>query len=284
MTRWLAATLVLLAITGCSRNVSPSTESTPTSSASGLVPPMITVAATDFPSAWLAEQVGGEAVLVERVSAADIPGVDADLLAYVPGLDAAVDAALAQVPGDRVVDLTEDVRLLAYPADRTRKDPYVWFDPANLGPMANTLASAMTEASTDPVIAVDYYGFGAVVVQNQGLEADRRNQDLLSSCRVANLVVDRPVLTYFSRAYGFDQIPTLLWDLEQAPVTALYATPDTRPAVRKVAGDLPVVTIDDLSRRAPSDDLLQGVLDTADIVAEHQNCPPAPSLSPTPER
>ncbi|MEI2621745.1 MAG: zinc ABC transporter substrate-binding protein [Candidatus Nanopelagicales bacterium] len=101
----------------------------------------------DFPSKWLSERVGGDAVEVLSIGASEVAQTDADLLVYVPGLDAQVDAAAAELPQDRVINATGDVNLVASPRDPQIRDPYVWFDPVNVGTMAQTVADGLTSAS-----------------------------------------------------------------------------------------------------------------------------------------
>src|SRR5690606_23818870 len=87
--RLAAAGLSVLALAGCTRGVVEGGD--PTASAG--IPPAITVATADFPSFWLAEQIGGDAAEVETVDPAEVADTDADLFAYVPGIDPEVDAA-----------------------------------------------------------------------------------------------------------------------------------------------------------------------------------------------
>lgn len=279
--RLLAAALVLLAAAGCTRNVAPNSD--PTASAG--VPPAITVAAVDFPSAWLAEQVGGDAVHLERISPAEVAGTDADLFAYIPGLDEQVDEAAAGLPEDRTVDVSEDVNRVASPRDPAVKDPYVWFDPINIATMAQTLGTAMTKASPTPFEAYQFYGLRAFSVQNDAHEVDQRLQEQFNPCRIATLVVEAPVLTYLARAYAFDQVPLIAWRPDHDPVRALYFTIDAEGAVREAAAKHGLVArpVDTLTEAAPGDDLLQGLLDLAEEISANQVCPLAtPSSSDRP--
>lgn len=263
--------IVALALAGCTRNAG--TETDPTASAG--IPPALSVAAVDFPSQWLAERVGGDGARVERISAADVAGTDADLFAYVPGLDPAVDAAAQQLPGDRVVDITEDVNRIASPRDPQVRDPYVWFDPVNVGTMAQTLGTALSEASPTQYEAYQFYGLRAYSVQTEALGVDQRLQEAFNPCRIATLVVEAPVLTYLARAYAFDQLPLIAWQPRKDPVRALYFTLDGEPAVRKAAAanGVRALPVDTFTESAPEDDLLQGLLDLADEIAAHQQCP-----------
>lgn len=251
-------------LTGCTRNAA---DAKPTVSAG--VPPAVTVATVDFPSTWLAERVGGDAVTVRRVAATDLATTEADLVAYVPGLDPAVDTAVATLAPDRVVNVIEDVSLIERPQQPGSKDPYVWFDPINITNMSGTLGKAMAAASATPFEAYEYYGLRTLRVSNEALEVDQRLQEQLNPCQVATVVVQRPVLTYFARAYGLKQVPMTEWRPGRQPVDAVYVTPGERP----ITDQTTVVGIETLANGAPEDDLLQGVLDTAEAVAAHQDCP-----------
>jgi len=266
----LTAAAAVTALVGCTRNVA-SEEVT----ASAGVPPAVTVAAVDFPSFWLAEQVGGEGAEVDRISPTEVAASGADLFAYVPGLDPQVDAAVAGLPPEQVVDLTDDVGQIATPQDPEVRDPHVWLDPVNVGTMAQTLGAAMVEVSPARFEAHQFYGLRAFAVQNEALGVDQRLQEQLNPCRVGTLVAQEPVLTYFARAYAFDQVPLTSWRPRQDPVAALYFTPDSAAAARKAAGTkgLQAVPVDSLTVSAPQDDLLQGLLDLGTQISRHQDCP-----------
>ena len=267
----VALTLVAIVLAACTRGVSEGGD--PTASAG--VPPVITVAASDFPSMWLAERIGGDAVEVQQISASEVADTDADLFAYVPGIDAEVDMAAEALPADQVVDDSEDVNRIASPRDPDVKDPYIWFDPINVSTMAQTLGTAMAEANPAAFEAYQFYGLRTFAVQNESLQVDQRLQEQLNPCRVATLVVEAPVLTYFARAYAFDQVPLISWDPVAEPVPALYFTIDAEPAVREAAAesDAEAIGVDTLTESAPEEDLLQGLLDLGDEVSKHQDCP-----------
>lgn len=269
----ILAIVVLVAglVAGCSRNVGTATD--PTASAG--VPPTVTVAAVDFPSFWLAEQVGGDAAQVERIDASQVQSAGADVFAYVKGLDPAVDQAAAQLPEGTAVDLTQEVGLTASPRDPAAKDPYVWFDPVNISPMAQSLAVAMIAASPTQFEASQYYGLRALSVEARALEVDQRLQEQFNPCRIATLVVEAPVLTYLARAYAFDQVPLILWKPADQPVDAAYYTLDAQPAVERAAREAGVaaVPVDTFTVSAPSDDLLTGLLELGDTIADNQDCP-----------
>lgn len=259
-----------LALSACTRNAA---DAKPTVSAG--VPPAVRVATVDFPSTWVAEQVGGDAADVERVEASALASTDADLVAYVSGLDPAVDAAVAVLPAERIIDVTADVGRISSPRDENAKDPYVWFDPVNVGTMAQTLGEAMAQASATEFEAYQYYGLRALSVQAEALDVDQRLQEQFNPCRIATLVVEAPVLTYLARAYAFTQVPLILWKPARQPVNAMYFTIDAEAAVQRTAraNGLKALPVDTLTESAPEDDLLLGVVELGDKIAAHQNCP-----------
>lgn len=279
-----AAALALAAVlaTGaCTRNAAE--EPQPARSDGGL--PVVTVAALDFPSAWLAETVGGDAVEVVRVGAADVGTADTDLVAYVKGISADVDEAVGQLPSDQVVDVSADTAKIASPRDVDVKDPYLWFDPVNVGTMAQTLGTAMGEANERAFEAYQYYGLRALDVQTQALDVDQFLQERLNPCRIETLVVEAPVLQYMARAYALTLVPLIEYKPAEHKVQALYYTLDAQAAVEKAASSegVKAVAVDTLTEGAPEDDLLQGVLSVGEAVADHQNCPlVTPSASDRP--
>ncbi len=269
--RLLVVALLAASLTACTRNVGTATD--PTASAG--IPPAVTVAAVDFPSAWLAERVGGDGAEVEIITSDEVPGTEADLFVYVPGLDPVVDAAAADLPEDRVVDVTEEVNRVASPRDPEVRDPYVWFDPITIGTMAASVADRMTKASPTQFEAFQFYGLRSLAVQNESLQVDQRLQEIFNPCRIPTLVVEAPVLTYLAKAYAFDQVPLIAWEPQTDPVRAVYYTLDAQPAVEEAAAanGVDAVPVDTFTRSAPEDDLLQGLLDLGDVIAEHQDCP-----------
>jgi hypothetical protein len=219
--------------------------------------------------------VGGDAVDITETTADQIADIDTDLVAYVPGLDPDVDSAVAALPPEQVVDVTGEVSRIVSPRDVDVKDPYVWFDPVNVGTMARTLGEAMGAVSATPFEAYQYYGLRALSVQGEALEVDQRLQEQFNPCRIPTLVVEAPVLTYLARAYAFTQVPLIAWRPAKNPVEAVYYTLDAEPAVRKAAGmaGVQALPIDTFTRGAPEEDLLQGILDTAEQIAANQDCP-----------
>lgn len=264
-----AATALVAALSGCTRTSPP--DSRPT--ASGSVPAPLTIATTDFPSMWLTEQIGGESVEVLQLSAAELADSDADLLAYIPGLDPAVDAAAESF--ETAVDLTEDVTKIRSVRDPEAVDPYVWFDPINISTMAQTLSREMITNSPTPFEASGYYGLRTFSLQNEALAIDQQMQEELNPCRIEDLVVEAPVLGYLARAYAFEQLPLIAWQPDDTAVAALYYTIDAEAAVRSAADQagIKAVPIDVLTEGAPRGDLLQGVVNTAEKIAAHQDCP-----------
>lgn len=267
--RLVVAGLVTGLLVGCTRATPPDAQP----SVSAGIPSAVTVATADFPSAWLAERVGGKAVEVLRLRPAELADSDADLLAYVPGLDPQVDAAAEQF--ETTVDLTADLTTVASPRDPQVRDPYVWFDPLNIGTMSQTMANALTQNSQTKFEASQFYGLRAFAVQNESLQVDQQLQEKLNPCRIATLVVEAPVLTYFARSYAFTQVPLIAWRPTRDPIEAVYFTLDAEPAVRKAAraAGVKALPVDTLTQGAPRDDLLQGVLNLSDLIAAHQNCP-----------
>jgi hypothetical protein len=73
-------------------------------------------------------------------------------------------------------------------------------------------------------------------VQNEALQVDQRFQEQLNPCRIATLVVEAPVLTYFARAYAFDQVaPDLVGSPRRNRCRPSTYTIDAEAAVRAAA-------------------------------------------------
>ncbi|MDD7465008.1 MAG: metal ABC transporter substrate-binding protein [Actinomycetaceae bacterium] len=111
----------LLALSSCS-----STTASPdaTSTGSSATADKLTVAASFYPVAWLAEQIGADAVTVSPITPANVEPHDfelspadisnlskSQLVIYVKGFQPSLDDAVATISGPTVVDLSSQVSL-----------------------------------------------------------------------------------------------------------------------------------------------------------------------------
>jgi len=191
------------------------------------------VVAAFYPLAYATEQVGGDAVSVTsltppgaephdiELSAAQVADIaSADIVLYIRGFQPAVDEAVDQQAGDRAIDVSDGLALLAAEdgdghADGdgdgdgdghetgASTDPHVWLDPSNMTVIGDAIAGRVIEVqpATEPTVSADAAAFSA---EMQGLDSEFRAG--LQGCRTNQLVVSHEAFAYLAAAYGFTQV------------------------------------------------------------------------------
>lgn len=205
----------------------------------------VQVAAAFYPLAFVAERVGGEDVRVTNLTqpggephdleltvkqTADIE--DADLVLVEHGFQPAVDDAVGQVAGGRVLDATDVVGLLPVEHDHGDEgehadegehdehgsgdlDPHFWHDPGRMAALANAVAEQLAEL--DPDHASGYRSNAATLVAELD-ELTAAYQQGLSGCEVDTVVVSHDAFGYLHR-FGLEVegIAGLTPDAEPTP-------------------------------------------------------------------
>ncbi|UFU02668.1 metal ABC transporter substrate-binding protein [Ruania suaedae] len=223
----------------------------------------VSVMTAFYPLQFVAERVGGAEVPVESLTP---PGADphslelapsqvvelgeADVVVYTPGLQAAVDDAIATQPPQRVIDTWEATGV---EADLRSEDPHFWLDPTLLAPVADAVAAELGEA--DPDRAQEYTERAEELTAE--LETlDAAYADGLSGCEGAMLITSHEAFGYLADRYGLRQegisgidpeveaSPARMREVaalvEDAGVTTLYfetiTAPDVTLALAEEAG------------------------------------------------
>lgn len=195
-----------------------------------------TIVAAFYPLAYAAEQVGGAGVQVIDLTP---PGAEphdlelsptqvaqiseADLVLYIPGFQPALDEAVAQVAGDRALDVTAQIPLLpAEGADgqTSGADPHVWLNPLNMsiiGQEISTRLSAIDEATAPDFAA----GSSALDASMTSLNDEWAAGT--TTCQSRDLVVSHEAFAYLAAQYDFTQVPIA------------GISPDTEPSPARLA-------------------------------------------------
>ena len=209
---------VALAVASAVSLTACSTPSTPTSKPQ--------IVASMYPFAFLASAIAGEdADVVTLVP----PGTEphdyeltpsqrallsqATLVVYQEGINAAVDAAIAQAGAEHVVETGSLVTLLRSSEGGVETtgethsdyafDPHTWLDPRNMVTFANAVAVAI--ATADPVNAAAYEAnAAAVATQLATLDAEYRTG--LSGCQHSTFITTHAAFGYLAKAYGLTQL------------------------------------------------------------------------------
>ncbi len=184
-------------------------------SASSATGDHITVMAAFYPLQYAAERVGESQVDVVGLTP---PGAEphdielspqqvaqiseADLILYIGGFQPAVDEAVAQVGGDRAVDVSQGVRLLPGPGGQG-VDPHIWLDPRNMVTISDAIAARLSDVAPG-----DAGGFAAAAAR---LDEDLQDLDGqwasgTEKCSSRDLVVSHEAFGYLADRYRFRQV------------------------------------------------------------------------------
>jgi zinc transport system substrate-binding protein len=193
----------------------------------------ITVTASFYPLADLAERIGGECVDVTNLTP---PGVEphdleltpddveaiasSDVVLYLgEGFQPAVEDAVGDAEG-RTVDLLSIIRTMAPPASEAEEglavDPHVWLDPGLFSTAVPTVVGALREAA--PHATCDFEAAGRAE-QHELERLDRAFADGLANCQRTTIVTNHAAFGYLAAAYGLTQeaISGLQPDAEPTP-------------------------------------------------------------------
>lgn len=190
-----------------------------------------TVAASFYPFAFVAEQVGGSLVNVENLTS---PGVephdlelkpkqvgtvqDADLVIYEEHFQAAVDEAVDQADrsADGTLDVASVVTLKPTQAggeeedhegedhDHGNEDPHTWLDPDNMIAITKAVESKLSKL--DPAHADDYAA-NAAQLEAQLTTLGTSFATGLETCKTRTIVTSHAAFQYLAARYDLTQVP-----------------------------------------------------------------------------
>jgi zinc transport system substrate-binding protein len=177
------------------------------------------IAASFYPLAEAAQQVGGSTVTVTNLTA---PGVEphdleltpdqieaittADAVLYIGGgFQPAVEDAIKDAQG-QVVDVSADLLDLPVPVTQTSPgltaDPHVWLDPVAYRQIVQRVEAALAQA--DPAGASGFAS-NARSFEERLSALDREYRAGLASCVRNIIVTSHAAFGYLSRRYGLEQ-------------------------------------------------------------------------------
>lgn len=180
-----------------------------------------------YPLQWVVEQLPAD-VTVTSLAA---PGVDphdmeltaaqmavvqnADLVIVVPGLQPALDDAVAGLDSAKVLDATAGITLIedtAHADDAQHHDhatdPHVWLDPAHMITIAKAVADRLGTNANDVTSALE--------------QLDSEFAAQTAQCMSRDLVVSHAAFAYLANAYNLTQWP-------------VASNPDVEPTPRDIA-------------------------------------------------
>ena len=221
-----------------------------------------TVVTSFYPLQYVAQRiVGGHATVTNLTHPGQEPHdlelsvrqtadlVDADVVAFERGFQAAVDDAVDQSSPEHVVDAAES-------ADLSGDDPHFWLDPTKLARVAGALQQQVAAADPENAAA---YARNLQAVQRDLARLDRAFRSGLAGCRVDTIVVSHDAFGYLGRRYGLDVVGIngLSPDAEPSPshiralqglitrdrITTVFSEELASPAfANSLAGDLGIRT------------------------------------------
>ncbi|MEU4325641.1 metal ABC transporter substrate-binding protein [Nonomuraea dietziae] len=219
-----------------------------------------TLVAAFYPLQWLTEQIAGQDVTVQTLTA---PGVEphdleltpqqvagvggATMTVYIKGLQPAVDEAVEQNGADKGFDAAAAVQTLPAHAEEEPEggeaahehehevsyDPHLWLDPSRFAGVATKLSERLAEA--DPAHAQAYKERAAKTVAALGA-LDQEFTKGLATCSTRSIVTAHEAFGYLANRYKLKQVGISI-DPEAEPSPARIAE------VAKVAKAEKVTTI-----------------------------------------
>ncbi|MDN5852122.1 MAG: zinc ABC transporter substrate-binding protein [Actinomycetia bacterium] len=190
----------------------------------------MTVVASSYPFAYVAEQVGGDAVDVQNLTS---PGVephdielapkeiaavqDADLAIYETGFQPAVDDAVAEadLSDDASLDVADVVTLREVSEEHEHEgdeesghdhgglDPHVWLDPTNMIAVTEAVRDRLADADPDHAKAYEANA-KKLIGELRGLDKEFRKG--LGTCERDTFVTSHEAFGYLAARYDLHQV------------------------------------------------------------------------------
>jgi zinc transport system substrate-binding protein len=190
------------------------------------------VEASFYPLQWMAQEIGGEHIEVDSLTA---PGAephdleltprqvaavqDAGVVVHLSGFQPSVDDAVGEAQGT-VFDARRSARLDLTTDDHGDDgdaDPHFWLDPTRLASVAAAFTAALSDADPEQASA---YRANLRRLQRRLTRLDGDLRRGLAHCESRDLVTSHAAFAYLARRY----------DLHQVPINGLSAEGEPSPA------------------------------------------------------
>lgn len=202
------------------------------------VPDGTRIVVASYPLQFLAERIGGGQARVENLTA---PGAEphdleltaqqlaslteADLVVYQKGFQPAVDEAIAAVAPAAVVDVSVGIEQRPGPDSHGDEaehpgedlDPHIWLDPTLMATMAQTIGTALAEATPEDAETIAA-STARVVEDLTALDAEFSAG--LATCERREFVTSHAAFGYLAARYDLVQIPIAGLDPTTEPTAA----------------------------------------------------------------
>lgn len=214
------------------------------------------VAVSVPPQAWLVERIGGSRVQTEVMIPPGYSHVDVPLTPrqmrtlsraalYIkvghPAFEfesVQLGPLLANLPGLRIVDMSQGMHLLAGPGEgegghdqdehgHAGGDPHVWVSPDTFAVAAVNVARALEEA--DPAHAAEYRAhLRTALAEIRAVDQEVRRQLAGTEPARRKFMVYHPTWGYFARQYGLEQIAIEFEGKEPSAVRLIHLIEEAR--------------------------------------------------------
>ena len=214
--------LSLLTLPACGASDSTDASSAVGEAGSGT----LQVAASFYPLAYLATQIGADHVTVTtltkpggephdlELTPGDVAEVsEVDLVVYLAGFQPSVDDAVTQAEPDHVFDAaaSADLARTFTPIEDGEEhddeagsiDPHFWLDPVRYAAVAGALGTAFGEIDPDNA---QEYAANATAFADRLDALDGEFSSALAACTQKNLVTSHNAFGYLAERYGFEQL------------------------------------------------------------------------------
>ncbi|MEI9906934.1 MAG: metal ABC transporter substrate-binding protein [Actinomycetota bacterium] len=205
-----ALALVSLVLTGCSSSAGTKEENGDE---------RVSVIASFYPLAFIAEQVGGNSISVVNLTKAGVEPHDleltpsqvaslssTDLLFYIKGFNPAMDKAVAQSTIKNVVDVSSLEELPSPEAEITGNDPHIWQDPAKYSEMASRFEKVLAEI--DPAHS-QKYAANLATFKGALFDLDTEFRAGLATCERKEIITSHSAFGYLAKRYHLIQVGIL---------------------------------------------------------------------------
>jgi zinc transport system substrate-binding protein len=204
----------------------------------------VSVVASFYPLAWIAERIGGDLVAVEDFTP---PGVEAHDVALSAGQRADVESAdvvlllgdfgfqpeiekAAQDASGLVVKVADQLQLVPSEREDLTVDPHVWLDPVLMETISTEVEGALAQVDPENASA---YGSGESRTMQMLRSLDSAYRTGLNGCEYSTFVTTHEAFGYLAREYG----------LEQLGVEGL--TPESEPSAARIQAAIDAIDAGD---------------------------------------
>ena len=179
----------------------------------------VSVVASFYPLAFIAEQVGGSSISVVNLTKSGVEPHDlelapsqvaslsaTDLLFYIKGFNPAMDKAVSQSTIKNVIDVSSLEELPSPEAQIAGNDPHIWQDPVKYGEMASRFEKVLVRI--DPARS-QKYASNLAKFKKSLMKLDTEFRTGLAACERSEIITSHSAFGYLAKRYHLVQVGIL---------------------------------------------------------------------------